>query len=565
MTDKFENTTPFSSSEQPSAGELEQGGACSDNTAEPSCTQSAQCAQNTYASPENGRYDTPEHADGKPASGESSDGSDQTVYEELLEIACAEAENLDYLPKPMPKSVKRRSHMFLSMFIPLLIIFIILFFATARIVFGKGWLTNALSGDSNLKSFTIPIADHPQLEDKYYQPDGRYTVEGVAKACSDSVVTIEVYIDDTVFGAYSQGSGIIMTEDGYIITNAHVIEKNSIAIIVRLSDGTEYNATVVGSDTSTDLAVIKINAKDLQPAQFGSSSDLELGEQVVTLGTPAGFENSVTTGVVSGLHRMIQTNVSRMSIECLQIDAAINPGNSGGALFNMWGQVVGIVSSKIESVQYDNVGFAIAFDEAKPIIEYMIENGSILGRPKIGISFYEVSSMLASVYGMPAGLHIAEIEPGSDIGNTELMIGDVITEINGIPVESVEQVQDIIYQYQAGDTLTATVVRILEDGSTEEFEISFKLMEDDESSIQPDDNVKPGLDPDGGYTPDDGADPDSGVSPDESGDPQMPQVPSQGSDDGFGISPDSDESQGTPGSQDAEPNSSVVVPSLRAA
>src|SRR5699024_10675922 len=112
-----------------------------------------------------------------------------------------------------------------------------------------------------------------------------------------------------------------------------------------------------------------------------------------------------------------------------------------GALFNMWGQVVGIVSSKIESVQYDNVGFAIAFDEAKPIIEYMIENGSILGRPKIGISFYEVSSTLASVYGMPAGLHIAEIEPGSDIGNTELMIGDVITEINGIPVESVEQVQ----------------------------------------------------------------------------------------------------------------------------
>ena len=173
---------------------------------------------------------------------------------------------------------------------------------------------------------------------------------------------------------------------------------------------------------------------------------------------------------------MIQTNVSRMSIECLQIDAAINPGNSGGALFNMWGQVVGIVSSKIESVQYDNVGFAIAFDEAKPIIEYMIENGSILGRPKIGISFYEVSSMLASVYGMPAGLHIAEIEPGSDIGNTELMIGDVITEINGIPVESVEQVQDIIYQYQAGDTLTATVVRILEDGSTEEFEISLLVL-----------------------------------------------------------------------------------------
>ncbi len=447
------------------------------------------------------------------------------IIEEIRDMAFAEAQNLDYLPKPV-ESLKKNSHLFIKMLISLLLIFVVLFFVTARLVFGRGWITNMLDGGGNFQSFTIPVTSHPQADDKYYQPDGRYTVEGVAKLCSPSIVTIEVYIDNTVFGAYGQGSGIIMTEDGYIITNAHVIDDAQLAIIVRLQDGTEYNATVIGSDQASDLAIIKINATGLTPAQFGDSSELELGEQVVALGTPAGLEGTVTTGVVSGLDRMIQSNASTMSISCIQIDAAINPGNSGGALFNMWGQVVGITSSKIESVEYDNIGFAISMEAAKPILEQLIETGSVLGRPKVGISFYEVSDTIANVYGIPAGLHIAEIDQSCDVANTDLQINDVITEMNGIEVRSAEDVYSAIESLSAGDSVTASVLRLNMQGEWEEFEITFKLMPSD-SSIQPEENVRPELpDRDGGFGGDDEFGQDGNLG---------------GADDEFGIDPSSDE------------------------
>lgn len=409
--------------------------------------------------------------------------AEQSVEDELRELAYDEVANLDYLPKPIG-TVRRSSHTFLKCFLFFLVLFVVLFFVTAHAVFGSGWIKNMIDGTGNFQTFTIPTVQHEELEEKYYQDDGRYTVEGVAQTCLPSIVTIEAYTGNTIFASYSQGSGIIMTSDGYIITNAHVIEDADLSIVVRLYDGSEYNATVVGSDSRTDLAVLKINATDLTPAQFGDSDQLELGEQVVTLGSPAGLESTVTTGIVSGLNRMISVESDNISMECIQIDAAINPGNSGGALVNMWGQVVGITSSKLEAVEYDNIGFAISINAAIPILEELIENGGILGRPKVGISFYAISDTMADIYGLPAGLYIAEIDETCDISNTDLQVDDVITEMNGIKVTSADDVYAIIFELSPGDEVTATCLRMDDDGNWTEFEITFKLEEDTTSSIQ---------------------------------------------------------------------------------
>ena len=397
---------------------------------------------------------------------------------ELRELAGAEAEQWDYMPKP-PRKLRKKDHTFIKVFIPMLIVFVILFTTSARLVFGKGWINRIITRDNEQKSFTLPIAEYPKLEDKFYQPDGRYTVEGVYEAVSPSIVTIEAFTEESAFAAYGQGSGIIMSKDGYIITNAHVIEQANLAIKVRLKDGTEYSATVVGSDVKSDIAVIKVEAKDLPAAQFGNSDEVSQGEQVVAIGSPAGLESSVTTGIASGVDRMIRVESTNISMSCIQIDAAINPGNSGGALVNMWGQVIGITSSKLDALEYDNIGFAIEMSAAQPIIEQLMINGVVLGRPRVGISFYEISDASAELQGTPAGLQIAEISEDCDIANTDLQVGDYITDMNGIKVRSADDVYAIILKMSPGDEITANVTRVLETGKIYKFEITFKLMSDD--------------------------------------------------------------------------------------
>ena len=407
------------------------------------------------------------------------------VIAELRELAGAEADQWDYMPKP-PRKLRKRDHSFMKVFIPMLIAFAVIFGISARMVFGKGWINRIIKHEAPRKTFTLPIAEYPELEDKYYQPDGRYTVEGVYEAVSPSIVTIEAFTEESAFAAYGQGSGIIMSDDGYIITNAHVIEQANLAIKVRLRDGTEYSAKVIGSDVKSDIAIIKVDAKNLPAAQFGDSDAVSRGEQVVAIGSPAGLESSITTGVVSGVDRMIRVETTNISMSCIQIDAAINPGNSGGALVNMWGQVIGITSSKLDALEYDNIGFAIEMSAAQPIIEQLIENGVVLGRPRIGISFYEISDVSAEFEGTPAGLHIAEISEDCDVANTDLQVGDYITDMNGVKVRSADDVYGIILKMKPGDTVTANVTRVLEDGKIYKFEISFKLMEDDTSIIDTD-------------------------------------------------------------------------------
>ena len=415
---------------------------------------------------------------------ESNNRNDAEALEDIKALAAMEADAYDYLPRPVGK-VKKRDHSFLKAFLLMLVIFAALFFVTARLIFGKGWITNLINGKPEGISFTLPIAELPELEDQFYQADGRFTTEGVARAVSPSIVTVEAFVEGYAFAPYGQGSGIIMSEDGYIITNAHVIDGATLGISVRLHNGNEYDAVLIGSDYKSDIAVLKITSTEkLFPAQFGDSDALILGEQVVAIGTPAGLEQTVTSGCVSGLDRMIKVNDDNINMSCIQIDAAINPGNSGGALINMWGQVIGITSSKLDSVDYDNIGFAIEMSAAKPIIENLIEHGRVLGRPKIGISFYQFDEATADYYNTIPGLHIAEIDQSCDIANTELAVDDIITSMNGTPVMSSDDVYAIILELQPGDTVTASVSRIKEDGSYETFEIEFKLMEDDSSFIE---------------------------------------------------------------------------------
>ncbi|MBQ8624200.1 MAG: trypsin-like peptidase domain-containing protein [Oscillospiraceae bacterium] len=415
---------------------------------------------------------------------EDKKSNDAEALEDIKALAAMEADAYDYLPRPVGK-VKKRDHSFLKAFTLMLIVFIALFFITARFVFGKGWITNLINGEPEGMNFTLPIAELPELEDQFYQADGRYTTEGVAKAVSPSIVTVEAFIEGYAFAPYGQGSGIIMSDDGYVITNAHVIDGATLGVKVRLHNGNEYDALVIGSDYKSDIAVLKINSTEkLFAAQFGDSDALVLGEQVVAIGTPAGLEQTVTSGCVSGLDRMIKVNDDNINMSCIQIDAAINPGNSGGALINMWGQVIGITSSKLDSVDYDNIGFAIEMSAAKPIIENLIEHGRVLGRPKIGISFYQFDEATADYYGTIPGLHIAEIDQSCDIANTQLAVDDIITHMNGTPVMSSDDVYAIILDLQPGDTVTANVSRIKEDGSYETFEIEFKLMEDDSSFVK---------------------------------------------------------------------------------
>ena len=354
---------------------------------------------------------------------------------------------------------------------------------------GKGLFKSLLPVGERI-SFTLPIADTPALEGKYTMTDGSYSASGLAKAVLPSVVQINSYTKNAM-RASSQGSGIIMSEDGYIVTNAHVIAGADFGVTVLLYDKSEYAAKVVGKDDSSDIAVLKISAAKLTPAQFGDSEACELGDEVVAIGSPAGFENSVTKGIVSGLKRQIHAENSAVAMECIQIDAAINPGNSGGPLFNMWGQVVGITSSKLVSTSYDNIGFAITTKSAKPIIERLIENGYVPNRGRIGIIYSSVSEEAAKLRGVVPGLYIHQVDSECDVANTELQPGDIITEIAGIEVYTQKNVNDILDGYQAGDEVTCRVYRpkpdddgdgVFEEG--EYFNITFKLSKDKTSMIE---------------------------------------------------------------------------------
>lgn len=287
-----------------------------------------------------------------------------------------------------------------------------------------------------------------------------YTAAKASEKVSDSVVGILCYSDDVpdqadTTTASSQGSGIIFSQDGYVITNAHVIgnSKTAYAIRVVTSDGKVYKAGVVGYDSRTDIAVLKMDdAKGLTPATFGDSSQLEVGQDIIVVGNPGGldYQNTTTKGVISALDRKLSTS---SLTKYIQTDAAINPGNSGGPLVNYYGQVVGITTSKIVSETYEGMGFAIPSQTVKSIVDTLVKNGYVEGRVKIGISGIAVTSDQASNYNIPQGIYVQSIVSGGPCDGTSLKEGDIITEVDGETITSFADVYAILETHKPGDKI----------------------------------------------------------------------------------------------------------------
>ena len=259
----------------------------------------------------------------------------------------------------------------------------------------------------------------------------------------------------------SEGSGIIATSDGYIITNAHVVDGAS-SLKVILSTGKTYQAKLIGSDSVTDLAVVKIDASGLTAAGFGSSGDLQVADQVMAVGNPGGLElnSTVTIGYVSALNRDITNSETGYTMKCIQTDAAINPGNSGGALVNMKGQVVGINSSKIVATGYEGLGFAIPIDEAQPIISDLKQYGYVKDRAVLGISGQFIDSMTSRFCGLPEGLYVSSIASAA-VTSAGIQKGDVITKIDNTAVTSLNVISSAIAKKKPGDTVSLSVSRSL--------------------------------------------------------------------------------------------------------
>ena len=335
--------------------------------------------------------------------------------------------------------------------------------------------------EQNQSSTTLVLNDKPSTSNSSASVDlseGELTITERAEKVLPSTVGIVSYIQNqqSIFGGeQSQGSGIIISADGYIVTNEHVIS-GATSIKVVLQDDSEYNATLVGSDERTDLAVLKIDATGLTPAEFGNSDQMQIGEQVIAIGNPGGlkFSSSVTVGYVSALNRTITTE-DGYTMECIQTDAAINPGNSGGALVNTYGQVIGINSQKIAATDYEGIGFAISINEAQPIINDLIQYGYVRGRVVMGITMQMIDQTYAAIYGYQPGIGVVSVEAGSPAEEAGLVAGDIITAIDGQSITTQEELNSLLEQYSPGDTITLTVYRqsVRGDGQELSMELTF--------------------------------------------------------------------------------------------
>jgi len=244
------------------------------------------------------------------------------------------------------------------------------------------------------------------------------------------------------------GSGIIISSDGYIVTNNHVVE-GATELTVILNDTTEYTAELIGRDEKTDLAVIKINKTELPAATLGDSTTAVAGELAVAIGNPLGQElaGSVTSGVVSAVNRKLK--IDNKALTLIQTDAAINPGNSGGALVNQYGEVIGINTVKLSSSSVEGIGFAIAISEAKPIIDNLMKNGYVAGRPLVGIS----------VSNTNYGLSIADVAAGGAAEKAGLKKGDLIIKVDGTAIKNKDTLNEMRDKKNPGDTMVFTVMR----------------------------------------------------------------------------------------------------------
>ena len=288
------------------------------------------------------------------------------------------------------------------------------------------------------------------------------------QACNEVVgITTEVtytnFFGQTSSSAVS-GSGFIVSPDGYILTNYHVIEyayKGNYAITVMLHDGTRYEASIVGVEDCNDIAVLKIDASGLDPVTFGDSDKLSVGDDVYAVGNPLGeLEFSMTTGHVSALDRLITTEDGSEAINMFQIDAAVNSGNSGGPVYNANGEVVGIVTAKYSDTGVEGLGFAIPINDAAKIANDLITKGYVTGKAYMGVSIDErYNSMYSQYYNMPIGAFVKSVESGSCAESAGIQAGDIITRLGDVEITGYTDLKQAIKQYSAGDSAELELYR----------------------------------------------------------------------------------------------------------
>ena len=301
------------------------------------------------------------------------------------------------------------------------------------------------------------------------------TAAEVYAANVNSTVGITTSITTNYWGfqttSAAAGSGFILTEDGYILTNYHVVE-NSNSITVAMYNGDTYDATLIGYDESNDVAVLKVDAEGLSPVVLGDSDNLNVGDSVVAIGNPLGeLTFSLTAGLVSAKDREVTLSNS-LTMDLIQTDCAINSGNSGGALFNLYGEVIGITNAKYSSsssssASIDNIGFAIPINHVLSIVKSIIEKGYI-SKPYVGVSVSDVNQQ-TQLYGIPAGAAVQAVSDGSPAAEAGLQPGDVITRVNGTEITGSSDLVSLVSEAAIGDTLAMTVYR---QGSTMELTVT---------------------------------------------------------------------------------------------
>lgn len=350
--------------------------------------------------------------------------------------------------------------------------------------FGVPTIKSKLLNGFTLPTVTSAATSNDNSTNLINLTDYSNTAIAVAEKTLPSVVGITVtYQISSFFGGSSTGeatgSGIIVSKDGYIVTNNHVINSDASStftiaeatgITVNVyGDSESYEAKVIGTDVYTDLAVLKIEKNDLKPITIGDSNSVKVGEFVMAVGNPLGMEYSVTSGIVSAINREIESEGSTFT--AIQTDAAINSGNSGGALVNSKGELIGINTMKFAGTGIEGIGFAIPISSATTIIDQLIEFQSVK-RPYIGIMGSSVDTATAKRYNLPEGIYVEEVEENSPAATSGLKQSDIITKIEGQNVKSVNELNKIKYNYKIGDTVKLTVYR-----NGETIELDIKLAE----------------------------------------------------------------------------------------
>ena len=303
------------------------------------------------------------------------------------------------------------------------------------------------------------VSSQESSDTTFSDEEGALCLQDIYSSVIDSVVSIS----SMTSSGTSSGTGIIMSSDGYVITNHHVIT-GALVISVLTNDNQEFEAALVGSDEMSDLAVLKIDARGLQAAEFGDSSKLRVGDSVVAIGDPLGVQlrGTMTNGIISAINRDLTVGDRTMTL--IQTNAALNNGNSGGPLINCYGQVIGINTVKMSSyytatASVEGLGFAIPISVAKPIIDELIENGYVAGRPAIGISGDSLPSYYRTYYRLPDGVYVTSVNEGSDAKAKGIREGDIVTAINGERISSIDELNTVKNQYAAGDEVTLTIYR----------------------------------------------------------------------------------------------------------